>query len=754
MTLLVLMGLTFVVREEMEAMTAAQSDMGVIIDAERRLSAAERHLEQLEVTENGLMLAQTSKEIEELMAIAKRNIGEARSQIDGAAIASDAEQLGLIESLKPAIGDIQTALDSMAEQRKRLLEARDNTFYKLFVDFDQSLDSVNNNLTFETRDQGEADEARFRLNSFTTAVNELRLSTQRFLATADAQQISRVRRAIAQQRVHGRGVAQGAGSEMLRQEMTKMVSLGERLASSASEVLEANNAMLKTAREVLKPQRERLWQMMSATEAKSGQMVAAARNRTEVAVSQAQTFLLLGGATAAFLSLISAWLISRSITRPLHRLTNSVEQIAVGQAHAAVPDQDRGDEIGVIAKQVETLRLTVNRAFAMSQMLEQLPIGVMTADPTKNLEVTYANAKTLSVIGAVAEHLPEGAERVLGQSMATFHHDPEEQRELLGNPGNLPHRTATKLGNETLELSFSAIRDAQGNYIGPMLVLNVVTEQVRLADTFEKDVGGVVESLAARASEMQAETRRLAVAAEQTGQEVGAVAEAAGHANREVQAVAAAAEEMASSIAEISRRVAEAADVAARAVSEAQATDGTVRSLSEGASRIGEVVRLIGDIAGQTNLLALNATIEAARAGEAGKGFAVVASEVKNLAAQTAKATEEIGAQISQMQSSTQQAVGAIQAIAQTVERTSDIATAIAAAVEEQGATTQEIARSAAQVAESTGTVSGRIGEVKRVAEETGRAVGTLGSASDSLSSQAETLRSQSGGFLAAIRRA
>jgi methyl-accepting chemotaxis protein len=165
---------------------------------------------------------------------------------------------------------------------------------------------------------------------------------------------------------------------------------------------------------------------------------------------------------------------------------------------------------------------------------------------------------------------------------------------------------------------------------------------------------------------------------------------------------------MAASITEITRRVAEAAEVAAQAVSEARATDGTVRGLSDSAARIGDVVRLIGEIAGQTNLLALNATIEAARAGEAGRGFAVVASEVKTLAAQTAKATEEISTQIQQMQAATSGAVEAIRGIGATVERTSGIATAIAAAVEEQGATTQEIARSAAEVAGSTDRVSCR----------------------------------------------
>ncbi len=295
---------------------------------------------------------------------------------------------------------------------------------------------------------------------------------------------------------------------------------------------------------------------------------------------------------------------------------------------------------------------------------------------------------------------------MVGQSIDIFHKDPGRIRALLADPANLPHKARIAMGEETLELNVSALRDAQGQYVGAMLAWQRVTEQARLADSFEGDIGAVVDSVATSAGQMQDAARTLTDAAAETGREAVTVSEAGMQANADVQAVAAAAEEMAASVEEITRRVAEAADVARRAVAEAKATDSTVRGLAEAASRIGDVVRLIGEIAGQTNLLALNATIEAARAGEAGKGFAVVASEVKSLAGQTAKATEEIGRQISEMQGATTQAVDAIRAIGTTVDRTSDIATAIAAAVEEQGATTREIARSAAQVADATATVA------------------------------------------------
>jgi methyl-accepting chemotaxis protein len=221
-----------------------------------------------------------------------------------------------------------------------------------------------------------------------------------------------------------------------------------------------------------------------------------------------------------------------------------------------------------------------------------------------------------------------------------------------------------------------------------------------------------------------------------------------------VQTVAAASEELSASIGEISRQVANAADIAGRAVEETRETDRTVQSLVEIASKIGEVIGLINDIAGQTNLLALNATIEAARAGEAGKGFAVVASEVKSLANQTAKATEDISAQIAAVQNVTKEAVDAIKRIGGTIAEVSSIATSIAGAVEEQGAATQEITRNTQQAATRTRDVSENISGVTSEADATGAAAEGVRTAAESLGQQADRLRGQVNDFLSKIRAA
>jgi methyl-accepting chemotaxis protein len=221
-----------------------------------------------------------------------------------------------------------------------------------------------------------------------------------------------------------------------------------------------------------------------------------------------------------------------------------------------------------------------------------------------------------------------------------------------------------------------------------------------------------------------------------------------------VQTVAAASEELSASISDISRQVTHAADIAGRAVDETKQTDGTVRGLAESAERIGEVVKLINAIAGQTNLLALNATIEAARAGEAGKGFAVVASEVKSLANQTAKATEEITAQIAAVQKVTKDAMDAIKGIGSTIGEVSTVATSIASAVEEQGAATQEITRNTQGAARRTKDASDSIAGVTAGADATGAAAHNVKSAAEALGVRTEQLRGQVNDFLAKIRAA
>ncbi|MEY9883678.1 methyl-accepting chemotaxis protein [Bradyrhizobium sp. USDA 328] len=279
-------------------------------------------------------------------------------------------------------------------------------------------------------------------------------------------------------------------------------------------------------------------------------------------------------------------------------------------------------------------------------------------------------------------------------------------------------------------------------------------DMIRLADDFEGAVGQIIGTVSSASTQLEASASTLTGTAERSQQLATTVASASEEASTNVQSVASATEEMASSVGEISRQVQESARMAGDAVGQARATTERVSELSKAASRIGDVVELINTIAGQTNLLALNATIEAARAGEAGRGFAVVASEVKALAEQTAKATGEIGQQISGIQAATNDSVGAIKEISSTIERLSEISSAIAAAVEEQGAATQEIARNVQQAAQGTQQVSSNITDVQRGATETGTASSQVLSAAQMLSNDSNRLKTEVSKFLTNVRAA
>jgi len=376
-------------------------------------------------------------------------------------------------------------------------------------------------------------------------------------------------------------------------------------------------------------------------------------------------------------------------------------------------------------------------------MVDRMPINVMLCDP-KTFKITYLNHTSRETLRSIQKLMPVRAEEVLGQCIDIFHKMPEHQRKLLSDPANLPHRAKITLGSESLDLRVSALTNDKGVYLGPMLTWSVITAQVALAN----EVQGAAQVVSTSSIDVTAMAKQLSGASTTTKERAESVGSSSIEANSAVQMVAAAAEELSASLHEVNSRILDSTSAVSDAVRETERVNTQVEGLSEAATKVGEVVSLINDIASQTNLLALNATIEAARAGDAGKGFAVVAGEVKNLANQTARATDEISQQISTIQTETREAVAAIRGISETIAHIDDIMSSIAEAVEQQTAATNEIANNAQRAATSTEHVSHTIQSVTDITRESDDAISALMSAATSLSDRASTLNTQVSSFM------
>ena len=397
----------------------------------------------------------------------------------------------------------------------------------------------------------------------------------------------------------------------------------------------------------------------------------------------------------------------------------------------------KGEYLGpMVTWEVVTNRIRMEEETARAtQMVEKSPINTMMAD-TKG-KMLYMNEMSKKTLKTLAQYLPIPIEQMVGSSIDVFHKNPEMQKRIISNASNLPHRAIIQLGPEKLDLLISPVLNSNGDYLGPMVNWSVVTDKVNLVNDLKKSS----DQLSASSTQLQEIANSLSAGAEETSAQANTASAASEEVNAGVQTVASNMEEMTVAIKEITKTTNESSSISNDAMTMAENTNTIIGQLGVSSMDIGNVIKVISSIAQQTNLLALNATIEAARAGEAGKGFAVVASEVKELAKQTAKATEEITIKIENIQKDSKGAVGAIQEISNAIGKINSFASNIAASVEEQAATTGEVSRIVSESAEGVQQINENIAQVSEAAASTGKNAIAAQDSASKLSELSETLK-------------
>ncbi|MCF3932981.1 methyl-accepting chemotaxis protein [Acuticoccus sp. M5D2P5] len=523
----------------------------------------------------------------------------------------------------------------------------------------------------------------------------------------------------------------------------------DEMFSAMVEVTQAREALLSTR---FDPLLANLAETIAAMNARELSRQRSVDETTPAVIAATKRNTLILAASATLIAALVGTLLVRSTAVPIAAFTRRLNDLTEGRTDFSVRESNSTDEFGQIWTALGRLRSALDDAYLRAQIIDQVPIAVILADPRDDYRITYINQFATELLHRIEHYLPVPVEALRGQSIDILHKNPAHQRAILADPANLPWRAQIALGDEFMALCTSPLRNRQGDYSGALLTWSINSHQVKSARSFETNVLGTISSMSGTFGSMRQQVHTIVDAVNGTQIQLTAGAAAVTQASANVQMVASAAEQLTSSITEISARLSQSSARASEAARSTADVSKRASELAAASSRITEVVDAISSIANKTNLLALNATIEAASAGEAGKGFAVVAQEVKSLATQTGRATEEVAGHVTTIQGQINRVVEGITDVARVIDDINETFASIAIAAEQQQSATHEITVNAQQASNGVETASQTINRVESLSAGNRATANALTQATEELREANDNLSRESTSFLDAMK--